>query len=48
MTDAQLVSIPLGGGLDESMDDAFTPPTVMRSTGNGTWTSGGTVTVIRR
>lgn len=30
MTQAELLSIPWGGGLDESMDEAFTPPTSMR------------------
>lgn len=30
MSDAVLLSVPLGGGLDETTDDVFTPPTSMR------------------
>lgn len=44
MSDAQLLSIPLGGGLDESMDDAFTPPTVMRVARNVVYPTAQTAT----
>lgn len=42
MSDAQLIQIPLGGGLDETFDDAFVPADKMRACSNVVFTDTNT------
>ena len=44
MSDATILNIPLGGGLDESVDDAFVPATRMRSCVNVVFPDANTCT----